>query len=226
MRIIHCEQGTPEWCEARTGRATASKFDRILTPTGKPSAQREDYACELIGERLLTGPDPWRTDYQSPDMLRGSFTEAEARRFVAFELDADVEQVGFCVHDNDFWGCSPDGLIGEDGGLELKCPKPATQVRYFLDGVLPPKYAPQVHGSLIVTGRANWWFCSYCPGLPPLLLKVVPDVYTEQLRTALVEFTELFATLLGRVESAREAAIDAAIARKQEQTPVTHRSFV
>lgn len=226
MQIIHCEQGTPTWVEARTGRCTASNFDRIITPTGKESAQRTDYACELIGERLVTGPDPWREDYQSPDMQRGSYTEAEARKFYAFERDVDVEQVGCVIHDNDFWLASPDGMVSDEGLVEIKCPKPSTQIRYTLDGVLPAKYKPQVHGQLIVTGRKWVDFLSYCPGVPPLLIRVEPDEYTKQLELALCEFTLLFESLMERVQAARQAAIDAAIARRQDETPKELKSFI
>jgi len=226
MQIIECEQGTPAWVEARCGRACSSNFDRILTATGKASAQREDYACELIGERLVTGPDPWRTDYQSPDMIRGSYNEREGRKAYKFERDVDVREIGCVVHDNNFWLCSPDGLVGDDGLLEIKCPKPSTQVRYFLDGCLPSKYLQQVHGQLIVTGRSYVDFFSYCAGLPPLLVRVEPNLYTEQLRTALAEFTEQFESLLAKVSAAREQAIDAAIRRRQEQTPKPLQSFV
>lgn len=233
MRIIeNLEQGTQAWLDARAGKATASNFHRILTPpgkrwpTGKPSAQRDDYACEIIAEKLVDGPDPWRDDYQSADMQRGTFSEAEARKFYAFERDCEVRQVGFCVHDNGFWGCSPDGLVEPDGGVEIKCPRPSTQVRYFLDGVVPAKYRPQVHGCLIVTGRAWWDFLSYCPGLPPLLLRVTPDEYTKQLEAALVEFKALYDDLLAKVLAARDAAIDAAIRRQAAATPKPLKSFV
>lgn len=217
MQYLDCEQGTPLWAEARTGRGTSSNGDRILTPTGKPSTSREDYACEIISEKLVTGPDPWKEDYQSADMQRGTYREAEARKFLDFELDLEVKQIGCIIHDNDFWLCSPDGLIGDDGLVEIKCPKPSTQVRYFLDGVLPAKYRPQVHSQLVISGRAYVQFLSYCPGLPPLLVRVERDEYTVAMEKAWHEFTELYRGLLAKVEAARTAAIDAAIARRGDQ---------
>ncbi len=81
--------------------------------------------------------------------------EAEAVAWYELQRDVTVQRVGFVLRDNEKVGASPDGLVGEDGGLELKCPLPKTQVARLLDGELPAEYRPQVHGALLVTGRQH-----------------------------------------------------------------------
>lgn len=218
MREIPCVQGTQEWLDARCGRATASRFKEILTPsTMKLSASAKPYACELIAERLIGTPDPWAGEWQSPDMRRGTYTEHEARKFYELERDLDVKQIGFCIHDNDRWGCSPDGIVDADRGLELKCPAPKTQIKYLIDGELPSEYRAQVHGCMIVTGFTRWDFLSYCVGLPPLLIEVERDRYTETLAATLVDFNALVDELTAKIMADRERAIDAAISRKGDK---------
>lgn len=150
------------------------------------SAQAESYICRLIGDKYSLEYPP--VTVETAAMKRGTQLEPEARSYYEMDRGLDVEQDGFCMTDDGRFGCSPDGLVGIDGGLELKCPSPSTHVSYLLEGVLPSEYKAQVHGSMIVTGRAWWDFMSYCPGLPPLLIRVGPDDYTEKLRTALEAF--------------------------------------
>lgn len=218
MREIPCVQGTAEWLEARAGLATASRFGDILTAkTMKMAASAVPYACEIIAETLTGSPDPWAGSWQSPDMRRGTYTEHEARKYYELERDLDVKQVGFCIHDNERWGCSPDGIVDADRGLELKCPAPKTQVKYLIDGVLPVEYRAQVHGCMIVTGFKRWDFLSYCVGLPPLLIEVERDDYTDKLAAALVDFNAMVDRLTSQIMADREIAIDKAIARKGDQ---------
>jgi hypothetical protein len=187
--IYDCAQYSDLWWQLRRGVPTASAFDRILTPkTLKPSSQQEDYIAELIAEKSAFHV-PFSTERgMTRAMEDGIDREPEARQWFSMQTDADVQQVGFVLSECGRWGASPDGLIGDDGGLELKCPLAKTQVRYLMEGGLPSEYKAQVHGSLIVTGRAYWMFLSYCPGLPPLLVRVVPDSFTELLRKALDDF--------------------------------------
>jgi hypothetical protein len=226
VQVFECEQGSAEWWDLRAGVPTASEFSRILKPkTCKPSTSQEDYICDLIAQKLIGTPEPWVDSYQSPDMKRGTWTELEARRWFQLEKDMDVQQVGFCLTDDGKLGCSPDGLL-EDSGLELKAPAPKTQIRYLLDSTLPDDYRGQVHGSMIVTGRPSWWFMSYCPGLPPLLLHIVEDEYTALLRAELARFLEKYDKLLAQIVQQREEAIDAAIQRKGDQLPDNLKAFV
>ena len=170
--IIHrCEQGTDEWFAVKAGHLSAHNFHKILSPTGKPSTQAEKYLYQVAGEAVLGHQEE---GYTNQWMARGLELEDEARKFYELVTGYEVEQVGF-VELNDFIGCSPDGLIGEDGGLEIKCPALATHVKYLLDKKIPTEYIPQVQGNLYVTGRKWWDFLSYYPGLEPLLLRVERD---------------------------------------------------
>jgi dihydrofolate reductase len=98
------------------------------------------------------------------------------------ETDHEVTEVGFCMHDTLRCGVSPDGLIGDDGGIEIKCPKPSTHVKYLRKGTLPSEYKAQVMGCLWITGRQWWDFMSYHPQMPNLLIRVHrDDEYINQL---------------------------------------------
>jgi len=198
MKIIACEQGSPEWFLARRGIPTASCFDRILTPKQcKPSAQAEEYIAELIGDLYNPGVPDRAENFTTRAMQNGIDLEPEARRWYEMHVDQDVQRVGFVVSDCGRWGCSPDGLVGEDGLLELKCPMLKTQVKYLLAGTLPDEYRCQVHGQLIVTGRKWVDFASYASArLQPLLIRVEPDAFTDKLRTALEAFSERYAEVL------------------------------
>jgi hypothetical protein len=195
MKIIECAQISPEWWEARRGIPTASNFSKIMTPkTMKLSSQCEEYIAELIAEQICLTPN-YFTEQGRPitkAMTDGIDNEPEARRFYEMEKNSTVQQVGFITTDDGRFGCSPDGLVGEDGGLELKCPMLKTQVRYYLNGGIPDEYITQVHGSLIVTGRKWWDFLSYCPGSPPVMIRTVPNAYTENLKKCLEQFWTLY----------------------------------
>lgn len=197
--ILTCEQYSPEWWEAHRGVPTASNFSKIITPkTGKLSASSADYICELIAQKATLGsiePD----GYVSQAMRNGTETEPEARKWYEMEAGLDVRQVGMIFSACGRFGCSPDGVIGDDGGLEIKCPMLKTQVAYLLDGNLPSEYRAQVHGFLIVSGRAWCDFLSYAPGLAPLLLRVTRDEYTDLLETALEQFWDSYQYALSRI---------------------------
>ena len=108
-------------------------------------------------------------------MEQGSILEGEALPWLEFAHGVKVNRVGFCETDDKRIGCSPDGLIGEDGGLEIKCPEAHTHLRYLLGGVVPPQYLAQVHGNLFVTGRKWWRFISYNRNFPALDVTVQRD---------------------------------------------------
>jgi len=185
--IHDIEQGTPEWFGLRVGIPTASRFDAIVTPArGDLSKQSEGYMRELLAEWLSGKP---AESYTTGWMQRGVEMEAEAREYYAFVRDVDVLRAGFVyADDRRLYGCSPDGLPG-DGLLEIKSPAPKTHIGYLLDGSLPLDYRAQVQGSLLVTGRDWCDFLSYCPGLPPLLLRVERDEkYIAKLREGIESF--------------------------------------
>lgn len=173
------EQRSIEWHQARKGIPTASSFDKIITSTGKPSTQRTKYMYVLAGERLGGIVDE---SYQSFAMLQGIEKESEARSLYEL-IHEPVQSVGFCLSDCGTHGCSPDGLIGEDGGVEIKCPLMSTHVEYLLksEKEVPTDYYQQVQGSLLVTGRKWWDFVSYFPGLPPFIVREEPDEVFQRL---------------------------------------------
>lgn len=210
--IVHdCAQYSAEWWAVRRGVPSGSNAHRIITPAkGELSKQAEDYACDLIAEKY----DAYygqQDEYVTAAMKNGTIMEPESRRFYEFARDCSVQQVGFVTTDDGRFGCSPDSLIGDDGGLELKNPTTSTHVRYLIDGGLPSQYKPQCHWFLIVTGRAWIDFLSYSPGLPHLLVRVEPDDYTEKLRDCMEQFWTLYQDLDQRIAAKRESAIEAAI---------------
>lgn len=191
MQILTFPQRTQDWWNARRGVPTASRFDAVLTPkTAKPSASQEGYICELIAEKFATEWPPSETPILSHAMAYGIEHEPRARAWYGFETGNDVREVGFVFADAGRYGCSPDGLIGSTGLLELKCPQPQTHIRYLLDGGLPSEYKCQVHGQLIVTGFDWCDFVSFCDGFPALKVRVFPDDFTELLRAELERFCD------------------------------------
>lgn len=172
MRISNHEQGSLEWFEARLGIPSASMFAKIVTTKGAWSTQADSYINQLVAERL-TGER--EEIYQSHHMIRGIELEPEARDLYCLMNDTEVQEVGFCLHDTLNAGCSPDGLVGEDGGLEIKCPAPATHVEYLRGGELPSRYKQQVMGCLWITQRSWWDFVSYHPSMKPLIVRVERD---------------------------------------------------
>jgi len=174
----------------RAGLPTASKFSEIVTGKGEPSKSRQKYMYQLAGEKITGAKEE---SFQSAAMSRGIEMEAQARQLFEMVHDVTVEEVGLCLEEEGKWGCSPDGLIGEDGGVEIKCPSLSVHVEYLLNGKIPCTYYQQVQGSMFVTGRKYWWFMSYYPGMKPLMIKAKPD---EKFHAALeVELTKFVVEL-------------------------------
>lgn len=192
MKILELAQRTPEWYAARKGIPTASDFDKIITSTGKQSTQRKKYMLQLAGERLGGIVEE---SYQSFAMVQGVEKEAEARSLYEL-LHSPVQQVGFCLSDCGRFGCSPDGLVGEDGLVEIKCPTIAVHVGYMIEKDVPTEYYCQVQGQILVTGRSFCDFWSYYPGLPPVYVRKTPD---DTFQKALRKELELFCTELDEV---------------------------
>lgn len=185
MRIIDAEQGTEEWLRARIGCPSGSGFSKLITSAGKPSTTRDTYVNQLIAEKVI-GEIP--ETYSNEWMERGKILEPEARAFYEFEREVVVEEIGFIKHDTYEFGVSPDGLVGVDGGLEIKCPAPATHVKYIRSGKLPAEYKAQVMGCMLVTNRAWWDFLSYHPSLPPFLIRVERDEeFIEALESIVID---------------------------------------
>ncbi len=189
FQLFDCEQGSPQWQMLRVGIPTCSNLDRIITPkTGKPSAQAEKYAWALIAEQILQVPTEGGS---SGFTQRGKIVEEKARAFYELKRDVDVVQVGFVLRADGRVGGSPDGFVGEDGILEIKCPKPENHIGYLLDseGI---GYRAQVQGLLWLTGRRWVDTLSYHPDMPPALVRVARDeVFIAALSTAVGTFLRM-----------------------------------
>ena len=173
----HIEQGTEEWHEVRRGVITASKVGAMLTATGKiaNNATSRRAVLELASERLSGFTEETAITYA---MQRGHDDEALAIE-VYSEKVAPVRRVGFVTNDEYglLIGCSPDGLVGEDGGVECKSRLHAIQLQTIIDGVVPDEFKVQVQFSMLVSGRPWWDFMSVPAfgGGKIMLLKVEPD---------------------------------------------------
>jgi hypothetical protein len=173
MSHANVTQGSEAWDRLRCGIPTASKFGNILTPkTLKPSESQYGYIAELIAQGL---PD-YTKQLPTFDMQRGTDMEPEAVAYYEFHKGIDVERVGFFYGDESkTWGGSPDGLIGDDGGLEVKCPKPEVQVQRLLNPEVPGEYLPQIFGYMLIADRQWFDFMSYHPDLDPVIIRIEKD---------------------------------------------------
>ncbi len=197
MQLINCIQNSPEWISARCGIPSASNFDKIVTSKGEPSKQRTKYMWQLAGERIAKRPEE---SYQNVNMIRGTEMQSEAKSLYEIINDVAVQEVGFCLDDSGKYGASPDGLIDDCGGLEIKCPLMSTHIGYLLDGTIPTDYIQQVQGNLLVTGREWWDFKSYYPAIKPLIVRVHPDdKFLKLLKSELVSFCEELETVVKKI---------------------------
>ena len=199
------EQSSQEWLQARAGILTASTVGRLITPrTVKPSANdsaRGLYAT-LIAERITGHVEP-----VSPSrmMARGTLLEPEARRIYAEQTGQDVDEVGFARLDTDTYtlGSSPDGLVGETGGIEIKSPSAKVHVATVLSGAIPDYNRAQVQAFLHVTGRAWCDFISYLPGEPLFIVRDFPDeMWQQAIVSAAEQFEETARRAVARYETA------------------------
>ncbi len=173
MIIIDCPQLSDAWFQEKAGVPSAGSFSKIVTTKGARSIQRKKYLYQLAAE-AITGVK--EQGYSNANMEEGVRREQESRDLYEFTQGVEVEQVGFVYQDEQKRvGCSPDGFINREWGLELKNVLPSTQVGYLIAGKLPTEYFAQVQGSMLVTGYQRWDFMTYSPGLPPFLLTVRPD---------------------------------------------------
>ena len=180
MNIIESmEQGSQEWLELRLGKVTASKFKDVMTNGrgNKPSATAKTYMIKLVAEVLRGESLPF---FESDAMKWGTETEPQARAMYELKNDVEVKEVAF-VELNEFVGVSPDGLVGDEGLLEIKCPNTETQIKRFLDDVgLPGDYEAQVQGQLWVTGRQWCDFVSFDPRIDVEASYIQTRVYRDE----------------------------------------------
>lgn len=158
-------QGSPEWFAARLGKVTASKVADVVAKTKSGwGASRANYMAALIAERLTQTP---ADSFSNAAMQWGTEQEPLARVAYEFFTGRDVEQVGFVDHPSiPMTGASPDGLVGEDGLVEIKCPNTATHIDTLLDGKVPGKYVIQMQWQMACTGRQWCDFVSFDPRMP------------------------------------------------------------
>lgn len=156
------EQRTDEWFQQRLGKVTASKIsDVMMKPT---AAGYQNYRAQLVCERLTGNPTE---TFQSAAMLHGTETEPQARAFYEMETGLEVSEVGFIPHPSlEMAGASPDGLVGEIGLVEIKCPQPAKHIGTLTGAKIDRGYLLQMQWQMACTGREWCDFVSFCPSLP------------------------------------------------------------
>lgn len=205
-------QGSPEWLQARVGKVTASRICDLTAKTKSGwGASRKNYMAELIAERLTGIP---AQQYINTAMQWGIDTEPQARAAYEFFHDVTVRQVGLVPHpmiaDT---AASPDGYVGVDGMLEIKCPNTATHIETLLGQDAPEKYIPQMQWQMACAERAWCDFVSFDPRMPENLRLFVKRVerdnkliqeLSDTVREFLAELAATVSALAARAE--REAA--------------------
>jgi putative phage-type endonuclease len=201
------EQRTEEWFRARVGKATASRIADVLSKikTGE-SASRKNYKMELVVQRL-TGQ--LGESFTNAAMEWGTATEPQARMAYEAHTGSFVEEKGFVDHPTIEWfGCSPDGLVGDDGLIEIKCMNTANHVETIIEGKPPSRYIPQMQCQMAVTGRQWCDFVAFDPRLPEDLQLLVVRVdrdqeYIDQMEVEVKQFlsevNDLFNQLKARL---------------------------
>ena len=186
------EQRSDAWFQARIGKMTASKVADVIAKTKSGySATRDNYMAQLICERL-TGDRA--EGFTNAAIQHGIDTEAYARAAYEALHDVLVDEVGFVSHPTiEMAGASPDGLVGDDGLIEIKCPNTSTHIDTLLSESVPTKYFTQMQFQLACTGRKWCDFVSFDNRLPPelqLFVKRVPrdDVYIRLIEAEIIQF--------------------------------------
>jgi putative phage-type endonuclease len=199
LEIFNCEQGTQEWFDCRKGIPTASSFATVMaqgrgnTPSKGRAAYMQRLALEVITNK------PQLPTFSNEHTERGHAHEDRAREVYCYTRDVQTQRVGFIRNGN--IGCSPDSLVSDDGGLEIKCPTEQIQKkRIALGQKLPPEYKGQVHGCMYVTGRDWWDFVSYFDGMEAVIIRVErDDVYIRKIAEACAAFNDELAELIEKM---------------------------
>lgn len=192
MKILDCEQGSDEWLVARCGSVGASSIADLRAKTKSGwGASRKNLMATLITERLTGKPS---SSYTNAAMQWGIDTEPEARDAYAFVHDASITQVGLVLHPLIPGShASPDGLVGDDGLVEIKCPQTATHIDTLLAQKVDGRYIQQMQWQMACTDRKWCDFVSYDPRLPgemQLFVQRVPrdDAMIDEITADVVEF--------------------------------------
>jgi hypothetical protein len=190
-------QGTDEWHDQRRGMVTASVVGQLITPSTLRTAANpasRSLTKLLVAERVTGFTDP---TYVGDDMIRGWDDEPAARAWYSTDR-APVTEVGFMVRDDWGWplGCSPDGLVGDDGLIEIKSRRPKIHLATILANQVPAENVAQVQCALLVSGRAWCDYLSWCGGMPPWVIRVHPDpAWHAAIERAVAEFEQAAAEL-------------------------------
>ena len=206
MDTLELTQGSDEWLMARCGSLGASRIADVMARTKSGyGASRENLMAELLVERLSGRPSD---GFTNAAMQWGTEQEPHARAAYEFITLNDVEQVGLVPHPTiDRTHASPDGLVGVDGLVEIKCPTTKTHIEFLESGTIPDKYVKQMHWQMICTGRDWCDFVSYDPRvtIPEMQISVERIERDDQLVGVIVDEVEKFLAEL----AAREAALRA-----------------
>ena len=185
MKHHNIEQNTDEWLSLRLGKFCSSTFKELFM--SKNTAGYRNAIYKVVFERL-TGESP--ESFTNDWMARGHELESEARKRYEVENFTTVKNGGFFEYD-EWIGSSPDGLIGDDGLIEIKCPKYSTMIEYMLKKELPKEYYWQIHGQMFATGRQYVNFVAYHPVLDLVIVRVDRnEEAVKQLKNALNEAIE------------------------------------
>ena len=206
MKIIECVQGEGSWYAARMGVVTASEADALVSPLGKirTGAGVDTYLHRKLAEKLLN----W-----SPEMLegfavtQGKLIETVCIPWFEFEYGKKVKRVGFCTSDDGRCSFSPDGMLEDGSGLEVKSPQGPNQIKYLLENKVPDDYVIQIQFSLMVSNAPYWTFVSYSMTLPPLVIRVERDPKIQAaLKEALDGFLSRFDAALAKLSTLTTAS--------------------
>lgn len=168
-------QGSPEWFQQRCGKVTASRVADVVARTKSGwGALRANYMAELVAERLTGNV---AAGFSNAAMQWGTDTEPAARQTYEFMTNATVEPAPFVLHPTiGDTGASPDGYVGEEGLVEIKCPNTATHIETLLTGSVSGKYATQIQWQLACTGRRWCDFVSFDPRMPATMSMFIQRV--------------------------------------------------
>lgn len=186
------EQGSVDWLMSRCGHVTASRFKDVMDKlkSGKPGAKRETYLWEVVIERLTGSPTQ---HYTSIAMEHGTEFEPVARMAYEASTGSMVAETGFIHATVPMVGGSPDGLIDDDGGIEIKCPfNAANHLKTVLTG-MPEEHIAQVQGLMWICDRQWWDFVSFSPNMPEHLQLYVQRIprdraYIDAMQAEIIVF--------------------------------------
>jgi putative phage-type endonuclease len=205
------EQRTTEWFAQRCGHLTASRIADMMARTQKGwGASRANYAAQLIAERLTGVAE---SGFTSAAMQHGIDTEAAARAAYGFMQDVEVVEAPFVLHPRLAWsGASPDGFVGDDGLIEIKCPNTATHITTLRGGEIPDKYIKQMQWQMACTERDWCDFVSFDPRMPVEMQLHIQRVDRDndliaEIESAAIGFLDEIAATVAELENIYRKAV-------------------